>query len=83
MEFQERLDVLREALQHSDLGALSVNNTIDDILSGTWPINLSNSDPITAAIVLAVMNETNEDVSDIISELEYTRSMLSHVTRNL
>ena len=83
MELQKRLNVLREALQHSDLGPLSVNNIIDDILSGTWSINLSNSNPITTAIVLTVMNETNEDASDIISELEYTRSMLSHVSRNL
>ena len=83
MELQERLNVLFEALDASGLGSQGVLQVTEAVRNGTWQTNIDDQDPITAAIVLTVMNETNEDASDIISELEYTRSMLSHVTRNL
>lgn len=79
MELQERLNVLFEALDASGLGSQGVLQVTEAVRNGTWDTNIDDGDPITAAIVMAVMNETNGDVDDIVSELEYTKSTLHSV----
>ena len=79
MELQERLNVLFQALEASGLPSQSVLQVTEDVSKGVWQTTIDDQDPITAAITLAVMNEMNEDVDDIISELNYIKSTLHSV----
>lgn len=79
MELQERLNVLFEALDASGLGSQGVLQVTEAVRNGTWQTNIDDQDPITAAIVMAVMSEMNEDVGDIVSELGYVISTLHSV----
>lgn len=83
MNIEQRLPFLRTALLASELGQVSIKIIEEEILEGIWAPELHSSDPTTAAVVLAVMNESNEDISDIISELQYTQGLLHKVIRTL